>query len=124
MGGKELGRLLNASRGAMLEERRRYQRAPIALPVACAWDQRKLSGESVNLSASGILVALPHLPDPGTTVTVKFRLPRLDATLSLEAVAVRTAPGSQAGLKFVGLSREQRDTLKFFVDRQLSAPRR
>jgi len=34
---QQLGKLLNAARGLMLEERRRYQRAPVALLMRCRW---------------------------------------------------------------------------------------
>jgi len=54
----QLRALLNASRGAMLQERRRYQRAPVFLRARCFWQQRQTSGDIVNLSASGLKAAL------------------------------------------------------------------
>ena len=119
VGPKELGRLLNASRGAMLEERRRYQRAMVKVPVECAWEEKRIKGQSEDLSASGVMVALPQAPEVGKEVTVEFTLPGA-GTFSFKATVVRTAPGPKVGVHFGKVPREERDALKNFVERHMS----
>ena len=98
-GVKELERLLTASRGAMLDERRRYQRAPLKAPVVCAWDDKKVHGQAVDVSIGGILATMAPPPPMGTDVTVEFALPRIQAPFSLKATVVRS--GQQVGMKFL-----------------------
>lgn len=119
IGPTELGRLLNAARGAMLEERRRYARVPTRIPVLCAWEEKKIKGQSVDVSAGGLLVALAPAPAQGSEVAVEFTLPRSPKPLSLKATVVRVA-GGQVGLSFVKVTAEQRDLLKTFVERQIN----
>lgn len=119
IGQTELSRLLNATRGSMLEERRRYLRVPFKNPVACASGEKKGSGQGVNLSITGLLVALAPGPAVGTEVTLEFSLPG-GQKLALAAVVARLGPGGQVGLKFVKPNPEQRELLKAYVDRHMS----
>jgi CheY-like chemotaxis protein len=118
IGQKELGRLLNASRGAMLEERRRYARVPLAVPVHCIWGDKKITAKTIDISAGGLLLALGNPPAAGTEVTVDFTLAGLPP-FSLKAEVVR-ASGSQCALKFARMTAEQRDALKSFAERHLA----
>ncbi len=117
IGEKELTRLLNASRGAMLEERRRYQRAPVAMPVLCIWEKKQVKGLSVNVSTSGLLASLSPRPELGASVEVEFTLPKSSATLTLEAKVVRHGPAGQAGVEFSRLAEEDEERLRAFVDK-------
>ena len=118
IGQKELGRLLNASRGAMLEERRRYARVPLSVPVHCLWGEKKITAKTIDVSAGGLLLALGNAPAAGTEVSVDFTLAGLPP-FNLKA-EVAHASGSQCGLKFARVTPEQRDALKSFVDRHLA----
>lgn len=120
VGGKELGRLLNASRGAMLENRRGYQRVPLKAPVLCGWEGNRIAGQGVNVSASGLLVSLTQKPEVGSDVSVEFALPRTQPPFDLRAVVARHGGERQVGVKFSNISQEQRGLLKSFVDRFLS----
>lgn len=117
VGAKELTRLLNASRGAMLEERRRYGRIPLQVPVICVWEEKRITGQTQDVSTTGMLVALAPAPPLKTDVSLDFTLPHTRAPISLKGVVVRAGP--QVGVKFTKISAEQRDLLKTFVDRQL-----
>jgi CheY-like chemotaxis protein len=115
----DLGRLLNATRGSMLEERRRYERVPVNLPTLCKWGHRRgersASGRSVNISSSGLLVKLSPLPELGTAVSVELLLPGQQRSLHLTGITVRVGPGEQVALRFVQLDKQQRELLETFI---------
>lgn len=119
VGAKELQKLLNVSRGAMLAERRRYQRAPATVVVKCEWGDKQASGQALNLSIVGLLVNLTPRPDVGTELKVEFLLPPAPQPLSLKGTVVRHGPGHQAGVKFHRLSAEEQETLKSYIERTL-----
>jgi len=117
VGEKELMRLLNASRGAMLEERRRYQRAPVAAPVLCLWEKRQVKGQGVNVSSLGLLATLSPRPEVGTSVEVEFTLPKSSQTLTLDGRVVRHGPSGQAGIQFARVAAEDAERLKAYVEK-------
>jgi len=117
IGPKELTRLLNASRGAMLEERRRYARVPVSVPVICVWGDKRITAKTVDVSAGGLLATMGNPPPVGTEVSVDFKLP-VAGEFSFQGEVVRSS-GTQLGLKFARVSAEQRSLLKIFADRHL-----
>ena len=117
VGEKELTRLLNASRGAMLQERRRYQRASVVMPVLCLWEQKQVKGQSVNLSSLGLLATLSARPEVGASVEVEFTLPKSSVTMTLDAKVVRHGPGGQAGLAFSRPGGVDVERLRAFVEK-------
>lgn len=125
-GPRELERLLNASRGTMLEERRRYQRVILTVPVICEWGKKRgykrITGRSVNISSSGMLMRLFPQPEGGTAVTVDLILPKSNNTLKLEGVVVRTGGSRQVAIQFSRLTPAQRDSLEDFVSSEDSQP--
>lgn len=112
---KELTRLLNASRGAMLAERRRYARVPLPVPVVCRWGGKTVTGQGVNLSTTGMLMALSPPPEVKARLEVEFSLPRRDATMKLAGDVVRVI-GNQVGLQFHQVPDEQQEHLRKFVE--------
>ncbi len=115
VGAKEITRLLNATRGAMLKERRRYERVPLRATVQCRWGGKAQAGHSVNLSASGMLLILPNLPEAGAQVELDFQLPKSRRPLQLSAKVIRVVPGNQMAVQFRGLSPEERELLESHV---------
>ncbi len=122
---QQLGKLLNAARGLMLEERRRYQRAPVALLMRCRWQgdagaARQVTGQSINLSASGALLDLPELAPVGTPVRVEFSIPGHPQGLSLAGRVVRHNSARSLGVQFE-TDEPTRRRLTDFVDKTLAA---
>jgi CheY-like chemotaxis protein len=115
VGGKELARLLNVARGAMLEERRRYQRVPVRVAVQCKWGGKEHTGQVANISLSGILLTVPNPPEVGAEIALAFTLPKAHNPFHLRAAVVRVAPGNQVGLKFLGVPAEEHEQLKKFL---------
>ena len=115
----DLGRLLNATRGSMLEERRRYERVPLNVPTLCEWGQRRgqrsASGRSLNISSSGLLLKLSPLPERGTAVSVELLLPGQQRSLRLKGITERVGPGDQTAVRFVQIDKQQRELLETFV---------
>jgi len=120
VGAKELQRLLNAARGAMLEERRRYQRVPVRMGVQCKWGGKEHTGQVANLSLSGVLVALPTAPEVGAELSLEFTLPKAHNALHLRGAVARVAPGNQVGIKFLSVPAEEHEQLKKFLSRASS----
>jgi DNA-binding response OmpR family regulator len=116
VGARELTRLLNASRGAMLAERRRYVRVPLAAAVACKWGGKQLTGQAVNLSVSGILLTLSPAPEMKARVEVEFSLPHGATKLRLAGDVVRLK-GNQVGLQFHEPAEEQTELLRRYIDK-------
>lgn len=110
--------LVKAAHDLMLQERLRYQRLPLSLPVRCQWEvqayEQQASGESLNLSTSGMLARLQTEPPTGALVHVSFSLPGEREPFACTACVVRRAAGGHVGLRFVNLSREERWRLMNF----------
>ncbi len=118
-GSKELARLLNATRGMMLEERRRYQRVPLSVPALCRWGLKRsaksVTGRAMNISGSGMLLKLSPRPEAGTAVGTELTLPGARAPLSLQGVVVRSGPGEQVGVQFGRLGRAEHELIETFI---------
>ena len=117
VGTLELTRLLNASRGAMLEERRRYVRVPVKMGVVCKWGGKTVTGQAVDVSASGLMVTLSPPPEVGAKLAVEFTLPRARKALELDMEVMRITQGNQVGGHFLKLSVDQRDEILSYVSK-------
>jgi CheY-like chemotaxis protein len=124
-GPNEVELLLNASRGAMLEDRRRYQRVPLNVPTMCEWGQMKglkrVTGRSLNVSSSGLLLKISPQPERGTAVSVELLLPGQRNSLILKGVVARTGPGDQVAVRFVYIGKELQERLEIFVSGHTSS---
>lgn len=121
VGTLELTRLLNASRGAMLEERRRYIRVPTKMAVLCKWGGKTYTGHALDVSVSGLLMTLTPPPEPGTKVALEFTLPKARKAIETEGEVLRLTPGNQVGLGFLKLEPEHRDEILSYVSKSEAA---
>ena len=115
VGALELSRLLNASRGAMLDERRRYTRAPVKMAVVCKSGGKTVSGHAVDISASGLLVSLTPPPEAGAKMELEFTLPKAHKAIEVDAEVMRVTAAGQTGLRFLKLPVEKRDEILSYV---------
>jgi CheY-like chemotaxis protein len=128
----QLRGLLNASRGAMLEERRRYQRVPIVIRIRVQWAEKRAEGKSVNVGASGVLMALEKPPRVGTAVTVDFTLPTRAEPVEFTGTVARVeseppegqSRGVAVGIEFTGEEQPHRWVMTEFVEKTLEAMRK
>ncbi len=118
-GTRELESLLNATRGAMLEERRRYQRINVTVPILCEWKEgrrtKHVAGKTINISTSGVLLKLNPQPETGVAVVFEFTLPQIPGKLSLKGVVARIGPGEIVAARFLSLTKPQQDHLERFI---------
>ena len=125
-GPKELERLLNTSRGSMLAERRRHKRVLLSVPTVCEWGKKrghkKISGRSVNVSSSGILMRLHPQPEAGTALLIELILPSAKKSLKLSGVVARTGAGHQVAVQFSKLTPALRDSLEDYVGSEDTQP--
>ena len=115
----QIRRLLNASRGMMLEERRRYQRAPGNFDVICKWGTKEEKGKCVDVSTSGIQVQLETAPNKGEEVQLEFKLPGESRTFSLNGAVTRITPERRVGMHFVQPSQADKKAIMDYTDRVL-----
>lgn len=121
--------LLNATRGAMLAERRRYQRAPVSLWVRVKWEGGQSSGHMVNLSGDGMLCSFSQPPPQGADIETEFELPEATEIFTIPARVTRVQPGPAPGetegfgvaLQFRHTQKNVREQITEFVDKTLAA---
>jgi CheY-like chemotaxis protein len=124
----QLRSLLNASRGAMLQERRRYQRAPVFLRARCSWPERQTTGDIVSLSASGLMLSLDDPPPEGAEITLEFFLPhhpeRMQCVGKVARVSDGPAPGQESGqgvgVEFTAIEPRHQRRVMEFVEKTLA----
>ncbi|MBI4483968.1 MAG: response regulator [Acidobacteria bacterium] len=110
-----LTRLLNSTRGTMLEERRRLRRIPIAIEVCCQSGFRKITGMSSNLGLNGILFQGDSSLVPGSRVRLSFRLAGQDSALEAEGIIARVDEEHRAGVRFTQISAQHRQRLRELI---------
>lgn len=124
-GTNEIERLLNATRGAMLEDRRCYDRVALNIPTLCEWGKkrgtRRVAGESLNLSLNGILLKVTPPPEKGVSITLDLALPKALGHLLVKGIVTRQGPGEQTAVRFANLTREQEERLEKLITNQPSS---
>ena len=104
-----------AARALMKCERRRNVRVPSELPVtliAGADEQRIIT---TDISEGGMAVRIPRPVPKSRGVRIKFILPGVDYVVNCPAEVAWKNPGSNTGVRFLELSREQRQQLKTWL---------
>lgn len=111
-------------KGALHSQERDDQRFQVFLNMEVETPAGPLKALSANISDGGVFVATPHSVEPGTIVTLKFKLPRHDETLSLRGEVrwlqeefdreSKKVPGF--GAKFIDLVSEDRYKLFRYID--------
>lgn len=115
---EKLTRLLNSTRGAMLEERRRSKRVAVQTKVECQVGSRKITGMSLNLSHSGLLFQGDGSLVPGNVGQLSFRLPGQKLPLKMQGLVVRADKKQRVGVRFSEISAEVRQRIRDFIGSQ------
>ncbi len=111
-----LRRLLRICRGMISRERRRYRRFPIQLPVLCRWDLQDISGQIIDLSATGMIARLEKAPPVGFCVRLQFNLSGKGEPYEPTARVTRITPDRHVAFQFVEVPREARFRLMDLVE--------
>ena len=112
---KKVQRLLNATRGAMLVERRRYHRVPVQAPVVFKAGAKTGKGHSVNISRSGILLEARGGLKMGDVVEMEISLPGPAGMVRAVGEVVRVDDAGHAGIHFTKLSAADLEQLQNFI---------
>lgn len=98
---------------------RRFARVPFITPVRVRFDQGMLEGRSEDLSEAGLMVLLPVPLPEGSTVQLRFTLPRTGEVVGCTAVArwvrTREARACAVGLELLDVSSRVRAAIADYV---------
>ena len=126
-GEKQLRHLLNATRGTMLEEQRRYQRIPLSVPATCEWQQdkglKRAAGKTTNISCTGLVMIVSPQPGMGVAAMLALLLPQLKKTFTPKALVKRIAPGNEVAFEFVNFLGQDREMLESYLNRYSTSSR-
>jgi CheY-like chemotaxis protein len=110
---QKLSILFRTVSGGMLENRRKYTRAPIQADVACTVGSRILRGVSWNLSQGGMQVEVGGLR-PKDTVRLSFQLPVSAVTVDATGIVV-WANEQRQGIQFTNVSGQSQQSIRQFI---------
>lgn len=96
---------------------------PVTLPVEIGERSAAILGETVNISAGGVLLATRSPLPANTGLRIRLNLPTGESILSAVAIVHRT-PHGHFGLKFLDLANGARQELAAFITRILGYSRR
>jgi CheY-like chemotaxis protein len=111
---QKLSALFRTVSGGMLENRRKYTRAPIQADVACTVGSRILRGVSWNLSQGGMQVEVSGLR-PKDVVRLSFQLPISAVTVDATGSVV-WANEQRQGIQFTNVSGQSQQSIRQFIE--------
>jgi DNA-binding response OmpR family regulator len=115
-----VNRLLRSTRGAMAEERRRFQRIPFSCDVTCTSDGQQVLGKSEDISLEGLLFHGNGTLRRGSMVQVSFLLEKEKPMVRARGIVARVDEEGRAGIRFVPISPEDRQRVREFVTREVA----
>jgi CheY-like chemotaxis protein len=107
--------LLTVTRGAMLNEKRRYARLPLRAGVNCQAGGKRFRSGSLNISDAGMLLENPGRVAVGQEVELEFMLPQTRQSLRLRARVVRLEDPNYMGVQFIDLAPEERAAIQSYI---------
>lgn len=110
---QKLSILFRTVSGGMLENRRKYIRAPIQADVACTVGSRTLRGICWNLSLGGMQVQVGGLK-PKDSVRLSFQLPIFAVTIDAAGV-VMWGNEQRQGIQFTNISAQNQQAIRKFI---------
>jgi DNA-binding response OmpR family regulator len=112
-------RCFNAAVNFMVQERRRYFRHPVKMPVKIQLADKTVKATSTNLSESGIALMLRDALPKGAVPRLQFSLPDTTFKLDFEAEVVWADVKGRAGLRFHNVPRESQERLEKWLDERM-----
>lgn len=117
----QVRRLLEPLYAAMVEERRRYQRAAMSFPVLCRRGVHQQIAFSVNLSASGLLLREIGRLQRGDRLHLTFPFhSNVDDPFVVEATVTRVPSEAAIAVGFTDLPADEFERMKQWVEMSLS----
>lgn len=119
---KSLARMLNSTRGSMLQERRRHTRCPIHGPVQCQAGSARFNAAGHNISEGGIRLLTSKRLAPGTQVSVFLTLTGQNQPFEAPGQVVASEEPGTLALQFGELGTLARSQLRAFLGSQMERP--
>ncbi len=118
-----LERHLRSAHLLMQDERRRYNRYAIELPVAIRTPEgRQVLGKGYSLSEGGIALQFSERLDTQGVLQVEFVLPQEKLAMQLTGKLAWVNSDLHTGIRFVRLTSETREQLTGWLERYASPP--
>ena len=108
-------RLIRVTEGSIQHEARRYQRVKASCKVSIECGLERLSGTTLDMSLSGLLVRAPSTLPVGTAVQVSLELKSGSAPLRVAARVMRVSADNCMGLLIENAGREETKRLQEFL---------
>lgn len=115
-------RCLNAALNFMLQERRRYFRHPVRMPVRVVVGERELKATSTNISEGGIAILLHQALPKNATPRAQFTLPDTNFSIDAECAVAWMDLKGFAGLRFRNLEKTTQEQLERWLAQQAAPP--
>jgi CheY-like chemotaxis protein len=110
--------LINAARGSMLREKRRFSRLPFRTTVNCTWgphaENHFMSG-SFNIGEGGMLLGPSGGLDVGQELDLQFQIPANTRTFRPHARVVRRETPDRIAVEFMGLSERDLSAIQEYI---------
>jgi CheY-like chemotaxis protein len=112
---------LRAAYGLIMQERRRYFRYPVDLPVqVCPDEQTILNATAINVSEGGMAIKCERELGQNSLVKLSFYLPGTQSGMELNATVVWKDPLGRAGVRFEALNVTTRHRLNEWLEAQVA----
>ncbi len=115
-------RCFNTALNFMLQERRRYFRYPVKMPVVVVIGDRELKANATNISEGGIAILLHQGLPKNALPRVKFTLPGTSITLDVETEIAWMDLKGATGLRFHNLVKSSQEQLENWLTGQVEQP--
>jgi len=107
-----------AARALMKCERRQNARVTVQIPVSLIGDGKKHQAiVTSDLGEGGMAIKFSRWTKPTGPVRARFELPGVNHVVECPIEIAWEGAGLEAGIRFVGLSREHRDQLRMWLNR-------
>jgi CheY-like chemotaxis protein len=113
---REIEAVVRGASQMMENERRRYMRHPLALPVVLKAADKEYKAVTANISRGGMAVRCPQPFAPGSSVHYVLKLPRTQEVLGRGEVAWSNTQGLM-GVRFYLMGEQAKRTLWTWMDR-------
>ncbi|HZU22901.1 MAG TPA: PilZ domain-containing protein [Terriglobales bacterium] len=108
-------RSLRAARNLMLQEKRRFFRYPVNLPVSLVSAGEELKARCTNVSAGGMALASHPVLESTWAGRLKFELPEKGGVIEAKAEVAWMLPDKTAGLRFTTIADNVRTVLEQWI---------
>jgi len=108
-------RVLRVAQAPIEQERRRFHRVHVELPVAVHCGDQQISGKTLDLSLQGMLVEVSRPLPTGTVVRVRLELEPKRKPVMLPGRVVRQAGANRLGIELDALPNEENERMQAFL---------